>query len=190
MALATPTTAPVDLIALLTQRVPLYAVLDAARSFKIREYLEKSQEEHQSLLEGPDAAESADYAPYLVRITQPKLLATLLHKGWGDSWGIYLTCAADFTAMRKHLRHFLSVRLPDGRQAFFRFYDPRVLRVFLPACQEAEAQQFFGPVTAYLLEDADPATLLTFSPDTPRPRLEKTAVMIPELLDYQTIIPG
>lgn len=191
MTATAPPTAPADLIALLGQRQPLYALLDAARSRKIREYLDKSEVEYQSLLEGPDVVAMADYVPYLAAVTPgSRLLATLLHHGWGASWGVFLTTEVDFPTLRKHLRHFLSVLLPDKQQAFFRFYDPRVLRVFLPACQEAEAAEFFGPITAFLMEGEDPAELLVFTPGAPRPQQETVSVTVPELTDYTTVLPG
>ena len=64
--------------------------------------------------------------------------------------------------MRRHLRHFLEVQLPDGKQVYFRFYDPRVLRVFLPTCTADEINQFFGPIKQYLMEDEKPDKLLQF----------------------------
>ncbi len=30
----------------------------------------------------------------------------------------------------------------------FRYYDPRVLRVYLPTCSPAEFARFFGPISA------------------------------------------
>jgi hypothetical protein len=46
----------------------------------------------------------------------------------------------------------------------FRFYDPRVLRIFLPTCNAQEVFQFFGPVVnSYLAENDDANILLQFS---------------------------
>jgi hypothetical protein len=69
--------------------------------------------------------------------------------------------------VRKHFRHFLMVKLADGRDAYFRFYDPRVLRAYLPSCNAAEAAQFFGPVRRYLVEATGAEPLLQFT-DTGR----------------------
>ena len=35
----------------------------------------------------------------------------------------------------------------------FRFYDPRVLRKFLPTCNADELQTFFGKVETFFAED-------------------------------------
>ena len=114
---------------------PLYAILDAARDIKILALLMQAKEEYQSLYEGVEGAKLAQVAPYLVKLGKDSpLLGSLLLEGWGNSWGVYLTCAGEFQEVRRHLRHFLEVQLPDGKQVYFRFYDPRVLRVFLPTC--------------------------------------------------------
>jgi pSer/pThr/pTyr-binding forkhead associated (FHA) protein len=143
---------------------PLYAVLDAARDTKILALLLQSNEEYQSLYEGPQGAKLAQVAPYLVRLKKDSLLLEkLVRDGWGESWGVYLTCASEFNEVRRHLRHFLEVMLPEGKQAYFRYYDPRVLRVYLPTCTFEETDYFFGPIKNYLMEDEDPETLLQFS---------------------------
>src|SRR5271157_1553989 len=142
---------------------PLYAVLDAAKDIKILALLMQSKEEHQSLYEGVEGAKLSQVAPYLVKLGKDSLLlSSLLLEGWGNSWGVYLTCASEFQEVRRHLRHFLEVELPDGKQVYFRFYDPRVLRVFLPTCTADEANQFFGPIKHYLMEDEQPEKLLQF----------------------------
>lgn len=40
---------------------------------------------------------------------------------------------------------------------YFRFYDPRVLRRFLPVCTPDQLYAFFGPIDYFLFEDEDPA---------------------------------
>ena len=64
--------------------------------------------------------------------------------------------------MRKH-RRFLLVKAEDGEELYFRSYDPRVLRVFVPTCTPEEARTFFGPIRAFLVEANEPETLLTFT---------------------------
>jgi hypothetical protein len=141
----------------------LFALLDAARDPKVLELLRGSGEENQSLYEGPKGEELADWAPYVVRLPAPsRLLEALVREGWGKSWGSYFTSRKALAEVRKHFRHFLMVKLADGRDAYFRFYDPRVLRVYLPSCNAAEAAQFFGPVRCYLMEAKGPETLLRF----------------------------
>jgi hypothetical protein len=44
----------------------------------------------------------------------------------------------------------------------FRYYDPRVLRTYLPTCSQQDLGEFFGPVLNYVVEGEDPAELLRF----------------------------
>jgi hypothetical protein len=142
---------------------PLFAVLDAARDPKILALLMQYQEEYVSLYEGAAGAKLVEFAPYLVRLEQDsRLLEVLVKEGWGNSWGVYLTSSGDIMQVRHHLRHFLEVDLPNGEQVYFRFYDPRVLRVFFPTCTSEDVKEFFGPIKNYLAEDEEPDTLLRF----------------------------
>jgi hypothetical protein len=147
---------------------PLYAILDAARDPLVLARLSGCGEEHQSLYEGPKAARNADVAPYLVALPPgTPFLETLARDGWGQSWGVYLTCGRPFREVRKQLRRSLTVETEGGKKLLFRFYDPRVLRVFLPTCTPEESAEFFGPIEAFLVEGESPTTLLAFTRDRP-----------------------
>jgi pSer/pThr/pTyr-binding forkhead associated (FHA) protein len=120
--------------------------------------------QYESLYEGKSKAELVMFAPYLVRLLpESKLLEKLVNKGWGKSWGIYVTCDLEFGELRRHFRHFLMVKVPDGTQVYFRFYDPRVLRTYLPTCLPDELNEFFGQIRYYLTEDEKLEALLRFS---------------------------
>lgn len=154
---------------------PLYAVLDAARDPLVLARLLYSQAQYQSLYKGPAGDSLAQVAPYLVRLTADSpFLETLVAEGWGKSWGVYLTCNSEFAELRRHLRHFLEVWHPDGKQVYFRFYDPRVLRVYLPSCAPEEIKQFLGPIGAYLMEDEGSDRLIHFR--SGEAGLEKTVI--------------
>ena len=60
------------------------------------------------------------------------------------------------------------------RDRYFRYYDPRVLRVYLPTCNARELQTVFGPVLRYLVEDEKPTGLWTFWPEGEQIRSERT----------------
>ena len=143
---------------------PLYVLLDASREPSVLKVILESKEEYQSLYEGAQGAQLAHFAPYLVRVPQESaLLDTLVHQAWSKSWGVFLTSDTPLKDLRTHFRHFLTVKLPDGQQVYFRYYDPRVLRLFLPTCLPEETNQFFGPVKHFLIEADDPATALHFT---------------------------
>src|SRR6266446_1940309 len=143
---------------------PLFALLDAAREPMILKLLLESKEEYQSLYQGAHGEKLVHFAPYLVRLPQQSpLLEKLVRDGWGKSWGIFLACDKPLQAVRSHFRHFLIVKTEAGKDLYFRFYDPRVLRVFLPTCTPEEIKQFFGPIKHYLVEDEKPELVLHFA---------------------------
>ncbi len=143
---------------------PLYALLDAAREPSVLKVLVESGEDLLSLFAGPEGARLAHFAPYLVALRRDSvLLEKLVYEGWGKSWGVFLTCDLPVEELRGHLRQFLKVRLPGHREVYFRYYDPRVLRLFLPTCYPDEINRFFGPIRYMLMEDEKAQNLLRFS---------------------------
>ena len=68
-----------------------------------------------------------------------------------------------FGDVRKHLRRFLLVESGTGKQQYFRFYDPRVLRGFLPTCGPRKIEALFEEIEAFALEAEDPGKLLRFT---------------------------
>jgi len=142
---------------------PLYALLDAAAEPSVLKVLLESKEDYRSLYQGHTGAQLTHFAPYLVRLPKEStLLETLVRQGWGKNWGVYLTSDQSLEELRKHFRHFLMVDMPDGKQVYFRFYDPRVLRVYLPTCTAAETEVFFGPIQNCLVEDEIPRQMFRF----------------------------
>jgi pSer/pThr/pTyr-binding forkhead associated (FHA) protein len=140
----------------LARRQSLYCVLDAARTPDVLPLLDGVPESFQSLYSGESAAQLGACAPYLVQLPgQSRLLRKLVRRGWGGAWGIYLVSPEPFDAIRKHLRRFLQAQDENGGRYYFRFYDPRVLRVFLPSCAPEQGAKFFGPVSAYFAETGD-----------------------------------
>jgi hypothetical protein len=145
-----------------SQKEPLLAILDAARDPLILVRLMSCQEQYQSLYEGPKGERLAAAAPYLVALPpRCPFLETLVREGWGHSWGVYLTSRSPFAEVRKHLRRFLTVKAGDSsKDLLFRYYDPRVLRIYLPTCTTAESKEFLGPIGCYLVESSDPTEAL------------------------------
>ena len=143
------------------QRQPLWALIDAIRDREILQLLQTYNDEHQSLYR---AEQDPAIAPHLVRFApQSALLKQMIQKGWGRQWGLYLTSMLSFPDLRRYFRTALMVTMPDGVELFSRFYDPRFFRTFLESCTGAEAAAYFGPVTAYFMEDERPEILLEFT---------------------------
>jgi pSer/pThr/pTyr-binding forkhead associated (FHA) protein len=143
----------------------LYTVLDAARSPRILRLLEESVDERQSLFDGPGGASLWRVAPYLVKLAPRSsgLLARLVAEGWGKSWGIYVVSDAPFKDVRRHFRRHLKVEDPNDKPMFFRFYDPRVLRRFLPMASGRQLQELFAHVGKYVVEGESPGEVHVLS---------------------------
>lgn len=149
------------------QAAPLYAVLDAARDAGVLPLLQSAPLHCQPLFEGELGDPQASHAPVLVALgpgaTSQTFLEAILRSGWGQSWGIWLTSASPFEDLLAHLRGFLFARTQNQQPLYFRLYDPRILRAFLPACEPQELSAVFGPVASYLAESDRPDGLLAFS---------------------------
>lgn len=143
-----------------------YAVLDGASIPDLLEHLTADAPDHVCLYRGELSDELAEAAPYLVQLLpDTPFTEWVLGEGWGNHWGIFALSPVDIRAMRKHFRTFLIVKDPEGNQIYFRYYDPRVLRVFLPTCNARELGAIYGPVTRFLLESGDSQQALLFHRD-------------------------
>lgn len=141
-----------------------FAVLDGASVPGLLDRLNECRPEFECLFAGDVKPDLAQVAPYLVKIVPGTEFADwVLSKGWGNHWGIFAIAEADLRTMRGHFRRFLTVHDESGKPLLFRYYDPRVLRVYLPTCNAAELADIFGPVVCYVLEGEAPKTALRFT---------------------------
>ena len=95
----------------------------------------------------------ASATPWLVRIApgEPLLDAWQRH-GQGKSWGMMIEATLDLASLRKLLRRFLLVKLPDGEVVTFRFFDPRVFRGYIVTASPDELASWFNGVRQYAAE--------------------------------------
>jgi hypothetical protein len=140
------------------------AVLDGARDGRISRAVYQSGLEWECLFSGDIPHDLAEAAPYLVRLTRDAPFTRwLLEHGWGHSFGIFAWSRADTEALRRHFRRLLRVRDEQGRRLYFRYYDPRVLRRYLPTCTADELREVFGPAGC-LLAEGEAGQVLSYSP--------------------------
>jgi pSer/pThr/pTyr-binding forkhead associated (FHA) protein len=142
----------------------VYALLDAARGPSARALRLQYPEVSYSLYDGPDVERFVEVAPYLIKIGERSspLLETWLSEHWGQAYGYFIISDAPFKVLRRHLRKFLKVDSSQGRRMYFRFYDPRVIRTFLPTCAPTELVDFFGPISHLIVESEQAHTALRF----------------------------
>lgn len=134
----------------------LYVILDGASVPGILNHLHEYAPEHICLYREELLPNLLETAPYLVRLERDsRFTHWLLSQGWGKHWGIFARVGdqVSLKQVRQHFRTFLKVEHPDGQFKSFRYFDPRVLKVYLPTCNEAETQAVFGPVIEYIAED-------------------------------------
>jgi hypothetical protein len=126
----------------------LYAVLDACDAPAILSKLASlPDQKFVSLFRGGDE-ELSKVAPYLIRLDEP-ILEWIRVEIWNEPWGIFVVADSSLDLVRKHLRKFLVVKGPEGDILYFRYYDPRVLPVFLETCDAEQLRSFFGLLHAF-----------------------------------------
>jgi len=146
----------------------VHAVVDAARDPRIISLLDATGLERCCLFAGVLSPSLRAAAPHLVHLAPGvRFTRDFLRLGWGRSWGVLTIAPPDVTLqwLRKHLRTLLRVQDEAGRTLMFRFYDPRVLRAYLPTCTSTEVQAVFGPVHRFICEADDNGGLQAFDRD-------------------------
>lgn len=133
----------------------LYAVVDAARDYRLAVA-------PRDMLDEPlrPLFQNAPYfmervGPYLARIScsdrYPEYMR-LWAERLGDNAGIFFLSSAWPKTVRAHLRSIFKVYDEKKAMFYFRFYDPRVIRTYLPTCTAKECREFFGPIRSIFVE--------------------------------------
>jgi hypothetical protein len=146
---------------LLDTKLQLFCLLDPGAHASIPSLLAHATEPKECLYDGDADSMLAKFAPYVVQLgPDSSLLHALVEEGWGQGWACFFTSEASLEELSNHFRKFFMVQLEGGKEVYFRFYDPRVLRGFLPAGSAEELAVFFGPVVIWLLEAKNSAMML------------------------------
>jgi hypothetical protein len=149
---------------LLVSQPKIYAVLDSVDEPEVPERVVEWGERCTNLYIGAAERDYWAISPYLLWM-QGNDLDWILTNLQPDSWGILAESGEDLKSLKRHFRRFLTVKEGNsGRSLLFRFYDPRVLPVFLESCSAEQARAFFGPIrTFYFFTDPDTAWQATLS---------------------------
>lgn len=158
--------------ALAAEPARLYAILDPTRTPRIIELLRESVEYSRSLYEGDEGDAMWEAAPYLVELPdkRSRLVKALVTEGLVRRWGIFVVSSRPYKDVRRHFRRFLMVQDEAGERMYFRYYDPVVLRAFLPTCTPVQAKEFFQDIDAFLAE-GDRGELLRFAVGAREPKV-------------------
>jgi hypothetical protein len=151
-----------------------HIILDAARMDAELEKAKELNPGFESLYRGYKEAYLSSVAPYIFPFpTNSEFCSWYFQSGWGNSWGVLVYSNKELASLVKHFRQFLMVQTEEKEELYFRFYDPRVLRIFLPTCDQQQLKEFFGPVDYFICEDKDPDSGLLFSLENGNLKLEK-----------------
>jgi hypothetical protein len=133
-----------------------YMLLDGARDKRIVPMVRSSGVPFECLYAGPLTPALMAAAPYIVQLSpESRFFNQVVPRAFGNAWGMFAVARPDVTlqALRRHYRTLLRVQDENGRVLAFRFYDPRVLRIYLPTCTAQERSRFFGPVQSLAWEN-------------------------------------
>lgn len=140
-----------------------YAVLDGASNPALLDHLyDDEPPEFACLYRGKLEPDMAECAPYLVRLeADAPFTQWITGAGWGQHWGIFAVADCDLRSLRYHLRKLNMIYSAElHKPLLFRYYDPRVINVFLPGCEPKQVAKFFGPVQAWFAESDGGACLM------------------------------
>lgn len=154
----------------------VYVIMDGASIPNLLPSLESYEAEHVCLFRGELEPELAQTAPYLVLMTPKTALTNWILSGFGRHWGIFAVTRSSIMEMRKHFRKFIMVYDLEGRPLYFRYYDPRVFRTYLPNCNSEKTQTLFGPVITYFMEGEENGSFLRFVATNEKPVSKKILI--------------
>jgi hypothetical protein len=98
----------------------------------------------------------SDIAPHLVELVpQAAFSQELLSWDWYGNWGYFVQAQAPLKELAASLSALTIVSSPDAKDAFFRFFDPRVLRPFLDASSEQDLRLVFAKASRFVVPMLD-----------------------------------
>lgn len=144
----------------------VFALLDGARNRRIEPLVHNSGLENDCLFSGNMSYALRRAAPHIVKLERDApFTENILQLAWGQSWGIFAIAenGQKLSNVRNRFRRIARVQGPNGEKLTFRYYDPRVMRVFLPTCMNPELQQIFGPLQYIMVENESASGLYRYS---------------------------
>jgi len=132
-----------------------FAVLDLANAPRLWPALQSSGAPYHCLFRGALHPALRAAAPHLVELVPDGAFTRWLLAEPPGRFGIFLRSAAGMDALYGHFRRFLRVADERGKKFYFRFYDPRVLNLYLPTCNAEELLAWFEGLECFLAEEVN-----------------------------------
>ena len=135
----------------------VHMLVDCAADPNLAARIRLGKLDHDCLFAGPLTARLQAAAPWLVHLSAASAQTRELIGRAARHQGILVSAPAHVSTrqLRLHFKKLLWVRDEDDRELYFRFYDPRVLAIYLPTCTLDEKRIVFGPVQALHCVDED-----------------------------------
>lgn len=124
--------------------------------------LQKYYSVNQSLFKGTKDEAIMDVSPWLFQIDDQ------LEKNLSNEIAIALQSVLlveskkDMQSVCAHFKSFIYQTI-NGREYFFRFWDARVLKKFLPTCDKKQIAELFGPIDHFIIEADSQEESIKFS---------------------------
>lgn len=143
----------------------LYMLLDAAQDRRILPALENSLHTRACLFsEEQISSELKAVSPFLVKIKKiDAFVMWCLSEGLHQHWMIFFTSPEiHVSELKLHFKRFSHVNSTDGKQLFFRYYDPRVLPTFLAVSDQRDRLEFFRRCKKIWVPQVSPTGVVQF----------------------------
>jgi hypothetical protein len=156
----------------LERKTTAYCIIDSAQDEEIFPMLKNCEWEYTCLykknlhFEGDRMVEElAATAPYLLKLDPTGMnVESFVKERLGKKQIIVLESAAPMQEIADHFSSLLKAMDEDGKVINFRYYDPKILRVYLPTCTDEETYIFFGDIDTIWVEGED-EEILEFEKD-------------------------
>jgi len=133
-----------------------FIILDGAKMQSHLLVAKQFNEEGRCLYSGEPEKTLGHVAPWLFPFERKSNFADWFIASSGkQNWGILLETKMEMNQVYMHLKKFLRVKFENGKNVYFRFYDPRVLPTFLNSCPEDQLLTFFGDIKQFMIEVPD-----------------------------------
>ncbi|MGY2261785.1 DUF4123 domain-containing protein [Pseudomonas sp. SDO55104_S430] len=141
----------------MTHGISRYLLLDGASidSLPTRLYRLDSSPTIEWLYHGTPYRALFDVGPALVVLRADSPLEKAFMDHWQHDAGVMLESDAPMLELAEYLRSLLHARVSGGASLLFRYYDPRVMRHWLPALSSAERDRMMGPISRVRLPAKD-----------------------------------
>jgi hypothetical protein len=159
----------------------VFCILDAAADGSIHPLLKNSDWEYRCLykkgvhFEGARMVDSlAATAPYLLRLDPGKVaIESFFSRRLGRNLAVFFQSKASIQELTEHFSGLLKAADEEGNIFGFRYFDPRILRIYLPSCTEEEKRVFYGPAEVFWAEGEEGAMLEFHEKDEEIPETEE-----------------